>query len=110
MRKIPGAEKMMAALFMSEAKARIYLYLTFHGESFAADIARGTNLHPSTIREALSEMTGDGQLFKEAVDKDGKAGRTPSKYSPAPMREILHKYMGRLENGLKELAKVAHNG
>ena len=110
MGKIPGAEEMMAALFMSQAKARIYLYLTFHGDCFAEEIIKGTRLHPSTVREALSEMIVDGQLLKESAEKDGKAGRTPSKYSPAPMKEILHKYMGRLESNLKELAKVAQNG
>jgi predicted ArsR family transcriptional regulator len=119
MKKIPGAEEMMAALFMSQAKARIYLYLSLHGDSFAEEIASGTHMHPSTVREALSEMVKDGQLFKEKAGKEegaekmakvAKAGRIPSKYSPAPMKEILHKYMDGLQAHLREIAKGEMSG
>jgi predicted ArsR family transcriptional regulator len=119
MKKIPGAEEMMAALFMSQAKARIYLYLSLHGDCFAEEIANGTRMHPSTVREALSEMVKDGQLFKEKAGKEegtektakaAKAGRIPSKYSPAPMKEILHKYMANLQSRLSDFAKGEANG
>lgn len=91
-------EEIMGTLFRSEAKARIYLFLAVRGGALSSEIEKGTCLHPSTVREALSEMVGDGHIKRVRVEKEAKgAGRSPYRYSAAPISGIIKMHVEELE-------------
>lgn len=90
-------EELMEILFRSEAKARIYLFLALKKEALAEEIAKGTNLHPSTVREALADMCRSEHLTKTKGEGKG-AGRIPWKYRIVPLRRILRGYMNEIES------------
>ncbi|PKK81846.1 MAG: hypothetical protein CVT47_00315 [Thermoplasmata archaeon HGW-Thermoplasmata-2] len=100
----------MGALFKSEAKARIYLFLSVRGGALAYEIAKATCLHPSTIREALSEMCRDGQLERKKIANTGvkgakRAGRSPYNYSAVPIRGIIKRHVEELESQFRAAIK-----
>ena len=99
--KVRRIEEIMGALFKSEAKARIYIFLVVRGGALAGEIEKGTCLHPSTVREALSEMVRDSYLSRAKTKKGAGAGRTPYSYCAVPIRSILKGYAEALESHLK---------
>jgi len=73
----------LANLMSSEVKAKIYIYLRKYENSTVEEIAHGTGIYPSTVREAILEMYRDGIVVRNKLDKEG-LGKKPYVCSAIP--------------------------
>jgi predicted transcriptional regulator len=74
-----GIVDLLAWLLDTETRARIYVYLRQRPHSTSDEIADGTGLYPSTVREALAELHDEDALNRRKRDSDG-AGNNPYEY------------------------------
>ncbi len=79
---------LLAWLLDTETKARIYVYLRQQPQSTSEEIAEGTGLYPSTVREALAEMTDDEAVKRNKRDSTG-AGNNPYEYDAVAPSELV---------------------
>jgi predicted transcriptional regulator len=107
--KIPEREDFDEALvnlmkfFLStETKAKIYLYLRKKGRSTSQQIARGANLYPSSVREALVELTKSGVVTREKLEIKG-AGKNPYVYEAISPKELAKLRVRSIEQRLNDL-------
>ena len=70
---------LLSWLLDTETKSRIYVFLRTTPRSTSEEIAEGTGLYPSTVREALAEMADDGVVERHKRENDG-AGNNPYEY------------------------------
>ncbi len=95
----------LANLLSSEVKAKIYIYLRKYENSTVEEIAHGTGIYPSTIREAILEMYREGIVTRGKLDKEG-SGKKPYVYSAIPPSEIVKKISKSLQKKLNDLMMV----
>ena len=74
-----GIVDLLAWLLDTETRARIYVYLRQRPHSTSDEIADGTGLYPSTVREALADLHDEDALNRRKRDSDG-AGNNPYEY------------------------------
>ncbi|MFQ6136796.1 MAG: helix-turn-helix domain-containing protein [Candidatus Hydrothermarchaeales archaeon] len=86
----------------TESKAKIYLFLRKRGKATSLEIAKGANLYPSSVREALAEMTKGGIVTREKLEKEG-AGKNPYIYEAIPASELTKKKIRKIEERLNTL-------
>lgn len=79
---------LLAWVLDTETRARIYVHLRQHPDSTSEEIAEGTGLYPSTVREALAELHGDGTVLRQKRQSDG-AGNNPYEYATIPPSELV---------------------
>jgi predicted transcriptional regulator len=70
---------LLAWLLDTETRARIYVYLRQHPDSTSDEVAEGTGLYPSTVREALAELHEEGTVTRGKRESAG-AGNNPYEY------------------------------
>ncbi|WP_292460414.1 helix-turn-helix domain-containing protein [Methanothermococcus sp.] len=92
----------LSNLLSSEVKAKIYIYLRKYGNSTVDEIAHGTGIYPSTIREAILEMYKSGIVVREKSNKEG-LGKKPYIYSAVSPSELVKKLSKGLQNKLNEV-------
>ncbi|MFQ5974903.1 MAG: helix-turn-helix domain-containing protein [Candidatus Hydrothermarchaeales archaeon] len=110
--KVPEIEDFDAALvnllkfFLdTESKAKIYLYLRRRGSSTSREIAKGANLYPSSVREALKEMTKSKITTREKLEIEG-AGKNPYIYEAISPTDLMKKKVDKIENRLNKLINL----
>ena len=99
-------EKTMHEILESRARSRIYLYLLRKNGAKSEQIIRGTRLHPSTVRETLSEMYDQGLIYRKKI-KNGSIGKNPYMYYPISPIKLLKQYASEIEYRLNKLASLA---
>lgn len=72
----------------TETRARIYVYLRQHPQSTSEEVASGTGLYPSTVREALAELHEEGTVDRQKRESNG-AGNNPYEYSAIAPSELV---------------------
>ncbi|MFB6233596.1 MAG: helix-turn-helix domain-containing protein [Haloarculaceae archaeon] len=72
----------------TETRARIYVHLRQYPRSTSEEVAEGTGLYPSTVREALAELHEEGRVTRSKRESDG-AGNNPYEYSAIPPSELV---------------------
>lgn len=72
----------------TETRARIYLYLRQHPGSTSEEIAEGTGLYPSTVREALAALAEEGTVYR-GKRASGGAGNNPYEYETIAPLELV---------------------
>ena len=105
-RRDKSLEKTMHEILDSRARSRIYLYLLRKNGAKSEQIIRGTHLHPSTVRETLSEMYENGLIYRKKIKKDS-IGKNPYMYYPISPIKLLRQYVGEMEYRLNKLANLA---
>ena len=107
--KIPDREdfdealvNLMKFFLDTETKAKIYLYLRKRGRSTSQEIAKGANLYPSSVREALAEMTKSGVVTREKLEVEG-VGKNPYVYEAIPPKELAKLKVKGMEQRLNDL-------
>jgi len=83
----------------TETRARIYLYLRQNAGSTSDEIAEGTGLYPSTVREALAELTEEGTVTRGKREAGG-AGNNPYEYEAITPGELVSGIVGELQDEL----------
>lgn len=83
-----GVVDLLSWILDTETRARIYIYLRQVPASTSEEIAEGTGLYPSTVREALASLHEDETVEREKRQSDG-AGNNPYEYSAIPPSELV---------------------
>ncbi len=91
--------ELLSWLLDTETKARIYIYLRSAPNSTSDEIAEGTGLYPSTVREALAEMADDEIVDREKRDSEG-AGNNPYAYTAMSPSELVGSTAGQVQEQL----------
>jgi predicted transcriptional regulator len=94
-----GVVDLLAWLLDTETRARIYVYLRQHPRSTSDEIAEGTGLYPSTVREALAELHGEEKVTREKRESAG-AGNNPYEYEAIAPSELVRGVVGQVQREL----------
>jgi predicted transcriptional regulator len=98
-------ERAVRDILKSRARSRIYLYLLRKGGAQTSQIIKGTRLHPSTVRETLSDMHEQHLIIREKI-KNECIGKNPYLYYPISPMILLQRYITDMECKLKKLATL----
>jgi predicted transcriptional regulator len=72
----------------TETRARIFVYLRKSPGATSEEVADGTGLYPSTVREALAELHDDGFVTRSKRASTG-AGNNPYEYEAIPPSDLV---------------------
>ncbi|ABR55396.1 transcriptional regulator, TrmB [Methanococcus vannielii SB] len=81
----------ISSLLSSEVRAKIYMFLRKYPNSTVDEIADGTGIYPSTIRESIFEMYNENYVLRKKMEREG-LGKKPYLYSaiaPSEMVKII---------------------
>jgi len=94
-----GVVDLLSWILDTETRARIYVYLRQHPGSTSEEVASGTGLYPSTVREALAELTEEGKLERRKRASGG-AGNNPYEYTAIAPSELVSGVVGEIQSEL----------
>ena len=100
-----GVVDLLAWLLETETRSRIYVYLRKHPDSASEEIAEGTGLYPSTVREALAELHEEGTVTREKRESEG-AGNNPYEYRAIPPSELVAGMVDHLQDQLNAVVNL----
>ncbi|WP_224335824.1 helix-turn-helix domain-containing protein [Haloprofundus halobius] len=83
----------------TETRARIYVHLRQYPDSTSDEVAEGTGLYPSTVREALAELHGEDRVTRQKRESAG-AGNNPYEYEAIPPSELVRSVAGEVQSEL----------
>ena len=83
-----GIVDLLSWVLDTETRARIYVYLRQYPGSTSEEIATGTGLYPSTVREALAELHEEGKVDRGKRQSEG-AGNNPYEYTAIAPSELV---------------------
>jgi predicted transcriptional regulator len=83
-----GIVDLLSWVLDTETRARIYVFLRQQPDSTSEEVADGTGLYPSTVREALAELHEEGKVTREKRENSG-AGNNPSEYSAMAPSDLV---------------------
>jgi predicted transcriptional regulator len=91
--------ELLSWILDTETRARIYLYLREKPASTSDEIADGTDLYPSTVREALAELNDENRVHRSKRESDG-AGNNPYEYVAIPPADLVSDIAGEIQEEL----------
>ena len=94
-----GVVDLLAWLLDTETRARIYVYLRQHPNSTSEEVAEGTGLYPSTVREALAELHEEETVSRGKRESEG-AGNNPYEYEAISPSELVSGAVGQVQHQL----------
>jgi len=98
-------ERSVRDILKSRARSRIYIYLLRNDGVKTEEIIKGTKLHPSTVRETLSKMFEQNQIYRRKKINE-RIGKNPYLYYPIPPIELLKRYTKEIEDKLNKIANL----
>ncbi|SFR46194.1 winged helix-turn-helix domain-containing protein [Halorubrum sodomense] len=84
---------LLAWVLDTETRARIYVYLRDNPRSTSDEVADGTGLYPSTVREALAELHDEGTVERDKRKAEG-AGNNPYEYEAIAPSDLVRGVVG----------------
>jgi predicted transcriptional regulator len=90
---------LLAWVLDTETRARIYVYLRQNSGSTSEEVADGTGLYPSTVREALAELHEEGKVTREKRESAG-AGNNPYEYEAIAPSELVNGVVDQVQRQL----------
>ena len=90
---------LLAWVLDTETRARIYVFLRQHPRSTSEEVANGTGLYPSTVREALAELHDEGRVTRQKRENAG-AGNNPYEYEAIAPSALVHGVVGQVQEQL----------
>ncbi|SEH46889.1 Winged helix-turn-helix DNA-binding [Halopenitus malekzadehii] len=94
-----GIVDLLSWVLDTETRARIYVYLREHPRSTSDEIADGTGLYPSTVREAVAELHEEETVTREKRESDG-AGNNPYEYEAIAPSDLVRGVAGQVQSEL----------
>ncbi|MXR21830.1 winged helix-turn-helix domain-containing protein [Halobacterium bonnevillei] len=94
-----GVVDILSWVLDTETRARIFVYLRQHPWSTSEEVADGTGLYPSTVREALAELADDDVVERRKRQSEG-AGNNPYEYTAIPPSDLVGGVVGRVQDEL----------
>lgn len=83
-----GIVDLLSWVLETETRARIYVFLRQNPDSTSDEIADGTGLYPSTVREALAELHDEEKVSRHKRENDG-AGNNPYEYAAMAPSDLV---------------------
>jgi len=83
----------------TETRARIYVYLRQNPRSTSEEIAEGTGLYPSTVREALAELHEEEKVERRKRESES-AGNNPYEYTAMAPSELVGSVVEEIQDEL----------
>jgi predicted transcriptional regulator len=83
----------------TETRARIFVYLRQHPHSTSEEIAEGTGLYPSTVRESLAELHEEEKVERRKRESEG-AGNNPYEYTAIAPSDLVSGIVGQVQDEL----------
>ncbi len=83
-----GIVDLLAWVLDTETRARIYVFLRQNPGSTSEEIAEGTGLYPSTVREALAELHEEAKVHRSKREASG-AGNNPYEYTAMAPSDLV---------------------
>ena len=99
-------EKAVNDILKSRARSRIYIYLLAKNGARTEQIIKGTKLHPSTVRETLSKMYDNNQIYRKKIKNDS-IGKNPYIFYPVSQIKLIKRHAREIEDRLNRLASLA---
>jgi len=94
-----GVVDLLAWILDTETRARIYVFLRQNPHSTSDEISDGTDLYPSTVREALAELHEESKVERRKRESGG-AGNNPYEYTAMPPSELVTGIVGDVQSEL----------
>ena len=94
-----GLVDLLSWVLDTETRAKIYVYLQKRPGSTSEEIAQGTGLYPSTVREALAELHDEEKVHREKRESAG-AGNNPYEYAAIAPSELVGGVVGQVQEEL----------
>jgi predicted transcriptional regulator len=94
-----GIVDLLSWVLDTETRARIYVYLRQHSHSTSEEIAEGTGLYPSTVRESLAELHEEEKVERRKRESEG-AGNNPYEYTAIAPSELVSGIVGQVQDEL----------
>jgi len=83
-----GIVELLSWVLDTETRARIYAQLRTEPHSTSDEVAEGTGLYPSTVREALADLHDEGKVTRTKRESDG-AGNNPYEYAAIAPSDLV---------------------
>jgi predicted ArsR family transcriptional regulator len=100
-----GVIDLLAWLLDTDTRARIYVYLRQSPGSTSEEVANGTGLYPSTVRELLAELTEESVLDRTKRENEG-AGNNPYEYTAIPPSDLVSGLVGQIQDELNAIVNL----
>jgi predicted transcriptional regulator len=97
-----GLVDLLAWLLDTETRARIYVYLRQRPGATSEEVADGTGLYPSTVREALADLADEGTVTRRKREHDG-AGNNPYEYTAIAPSDLVRNAAEQVQSELNEV-------
>jgi predicted transcriptional regulator len=94
-----GVVDLLSWVLDTETRARIYVYLRQNPGSTSEEIASGTGLYPSTVREALAELHEEEKVNRSKRESEG-AGNNPYEYTAIAPSDLVGGVVEQVQNEL----------
>jgi len=94
-----GVVDLLAWVLDTETRARIYVYLRQHPNSTSDEVAEGTGLYPSTVREALAQLHDEETVDRHKRESAG-AGNNPYEYEAIAPSALVRGVVGQVQEQL----------
>lgn len=94
-----GIVDLLAWVLDTETRARIYVYLRQSPGSTSEEIAEGTGLYPSTVREALAELHDEETVSRGKRESEG-AGNNPYEYTAIAPSDLVGGVVNQVQDEL----------
>jgi len=94
-----GIVDLLSWVLDTETRARIYVHLRQEPHSTSDEIADGTGLYPSTVREALAELHDEGRVTRKKRENSG-AGNNPYEYAAIAPSDLVGDVVGDVQSEL----------
>ncbi len=100
-----GVIDLLSWVLDTETRARIYVHLRSSPDSTSKEIAEGTGLYPSTVREALAELHDDGVVTRGKRQSEG-AGNNPYEYAAIAPSELVGTVVDQIQGELNAVFRL----
>ena len=97
-----GVVDILSWMLDTETRARIYVYLRQHPWSTSEEVAEGTGLYPSTVREALAELADEDTVERRKRESEG-AGNNPYEYTAIAPSDLVGGVVGGVQDELNTI-------
>ena len=94
-----GIVELLSWVLDTETRARIYVYLRQNPGSTSEEIAEGTGLYPSTVREALAELNEERKVQRRKRESES-AGNNPYEYTAMAPSELVGSVVEEIQDEL----------
>lgn len=100
-----GIIDFLSWLLDTETRARIFIYLRKDPGRTSDEIAEGTGLYPSTVRESLAELHDEGIVERRKRENSG-AGNNPYEYTALAPSELVGGLVAQIQDQLNAVCNL----